>query len=284
MRLLVTGGSSFVGAHFCRRARGAHEIYAIHHTTPLAMGGVTPVKADLRSLRDRRRLSELGVDAVVHLATKVKGKDAPIQNRQMMDAVLGLSRPVIYASSTVVHWTVSTPYGDSRREDEARLAASGLPWATVRPSAPYGAVLPNHRPAHRESFHTLVDWIRRSPFVPVIGSGDYRRQPVHVDDFSDGMLSLLGAPLPNRAFDVGGATALSFNTIIETIAQALGRRGRRLHLPKALFVQLASFHDNFDADLINAVDEDELADSAELSALTGIRFRAFNEGVKCLVG
>ena len=45
---------------------------------------------------------------------------------------------------------------------------------------------------------------------------------------------------------------MSFNTIIETIAQALGRRGRRLHLPKALFVQLASFHDNFDADLINA--------------------------------
>ena len=41
---------------------------------------------------------------------------------------------------------------------------------------------------------------------------------------------------------------------------------------------------HFDADLINAVDEDELADSAELSALTGIRFRAFNEGVKCLVG
>ena len=279
----MTGGSSFVGAHFCRRARGAHEIFAIHHTTPLAMGGVTPVKADLRSTRDRRRLDALKVDAVVHLATKVKGRDAPAQNRQMMDAVLGLQRPVVYASSTVVHWTTPTPYGDSRREDEARLEASGLPWATVRPSAPYGPVLPNHQPGHRESFHTLVDWIRRSPFVPVIGDGQYRRQPVHVDDFSDGILALLDSPLTRSAFDVGGSEAISFNDIIETIAQALGRRGRCLHLPKSIFVQLASLHDNFDADLIRAVDEDELADSAHLSALTGVRFRSFTEGVKCLI-
>ena len=283
MRLLVTGGSSFVGAHFCRRARGAHQIYAIHHTTPMAMGGVTPVKADLRLRRDRRRLAGLGVDAVVHLATKVKGKQAPDQNRQMMDAVLGLERPVVYASSTVVHWSTPTPYGDSRREDEARLVASGLPWATLRPSAPYGPVLPNHRPGHRESFHTLVDWIRRSPLVPVIGDGEYRRQPVHVEDFSDGILALLAEPLPNQAFDVGGADALSFNRIIDLIATALGRSGRRIHLPKSLVVQLANVHDNFDADLIRAVDEDELADSGPLSAQTGVQFRAFSDGLRCLL-
>lgn len=246
------------------------------------MGGITPVKADLRTTRDRRRLDALSVDAVVHLATKVKGKDAPVQNRQMMDAVLGLNRPVVYASSTVVHWTTPTPYGDSRREDEARLEASGIPWATVRPSAPYGPILPNHQPGHRESFHTLVNWIRRSPFVPVIGNGDYRRQPVHVDDFSDGILALLESPLPGRAFDVGGEDALSFNDIIRTIAMAMGRHGRCLHLPKALFVQLAGLHENFDADLIRAVDEDELADSSQLAALTGVRFRPFAEGVKCL--
>ena len=247
------------------------------------MGGVTPFKADLRSTRDRRRLDALEVDAVVHLATKVKGADAPAQNRQMMDAVLGLNRPVVYASSTVVHWATSTPYGDSRRDDEARLEDAGVPWATVRPSAPYGPALPNHRPGHRESFHTLVDWIRRSPLVPVIGDGEYRRQPVHVDDFSDGILGLLSSTLPDRAFDVGGEDALSFNAMIRMLAEAMGRPGRCLHLPKALFVQIAGLHDNFDADLIRAVDEDELADSSELSELTGVHFRSFAEGLKCLV-
>ena len=283
MRLLVTGGSSFVGAHFCMRARVRHDVIAVHHRTPMGINGVTPFKADLRKLRDQRRLATLGVDAVVHLATKVKGPEAGSANTRMMDAVLGLGKPVIYASSTVVHWAKPTPYGESRRDDERRLADSGLPFAVVRPSAPYGRVLSHHKPGHRESFHTLVSLVRRARWVPVIGDGQYRRQPLHVDDFSDAMLSLLERPLPGLAFDAGGGDALSFDQIIDTIAAALHRPGRKLHLPKSLFVQLARIHGNFDADLIAAVDEDEVADSSELSRLTGVRFRPFSEGVRCLI-
>ena len=279
----MTGGSSFVGAHFCLRARATHDVLAVHHTTPLALNGITPVKADLRTRRDQRRIAELGVDAVVHLATKVKGEGAPKVNRSLMDAVVGLQVPVVYASSTVVHWSTPTPYGDSRREDEARLKQGDVPWAVVRPSAPYARALSHHNPGHKESFHTLVTLVRSAPLVPVIGDGKYRRQPVHIDDFSDAILALLKNPLPNQAFDVGGSQALSFDEIIDTIASAVHRRGRKLHLPKALFVQLARVHGNFDADLIRAVDEDEVADSSDLSELTGVRFRPFSEGVRCLI-
>ena len=190
---------------------------------------------------------------------------------------------MVYASSTVVHWKTPTPYAESRREDEQRLADSGIPWVALRPSAPYGPRLRHHQTGHKESFHTLSDWVRFSPFVPVIGDGEYRRQPVHVDDFSDAILALLGGELPNRALDAGGGEALSFNEIIQCMAQLRSRGGRRVHLPKQLFVMLARVHGDFDADLIRAVDEDELADSSELSALTGIEFRSFREGVRCLI-
>ena len=283
MKLLVTGGSSFVGAHFCVRAARKHEVFAIHHTTPIALNGVTPIKADLRTTRDARRVGQLEVDAVVHLATKVKGQRAPEINRRMMDAVLGWARPTVYASSTVVHWSRSTPYGESRREDEQRLAQSGLPWAVVRPSAPYGRALLNHQPRHKESFHSLVEWVRSSPVVPVIGDGRYRRQPIHVDDFNDAILGLLEGPLPNRAFDAGGATAMSFNEIIDTMATAMNKRVRKIHLPQALFVQIARYHQEFDADLIRAVDEDEVADSVDLTRETGVHCRSFSEGVRCLI-
>ena len=283
MRLLVTGGSSFVGAHFCLRARAEHDVVAVHHTTPLALNGTTPFREDLRTTRSHRRLRALGVDAVIHVATKVKGAAAFAVNRSMMDAVLSLGVPVVYASSTVVHWETPTPYGESRREDEQRLMDSGLPWVTLRPSAPYGPRLKHHATKHIESFHTLADWIQHSPLVPVIGDGSYRRQPIHVDDFSDAILALLRQPLPNRGFDAGGAEALSFNEIIECIAGAQRRAGRRIHLPKQLFVMLAGVHGNFDADLIRAVDEDEVADSRQLSEFTGVAFRSFREGVRCLI-
>ena len=283
MHILVTGGSSFVGAHFCMRAAQFHDVSAIHHTTPLALNGVSPWKADLRHARDRRRLAAQRFDAVVHIAAKVKGADAPEINRLMMDAVLGLDCPVVYASSTVVHWNQDTPYAQIRREDERRLAESGLPWVAVRPSAPYGRRLVNHTPGHQESFHTLVDLVRRFPVVPVIGDGQYRRQPIHVDDFSDAILALLRKPLPNCAFDAGGEQALTFDSIVDLIAGACGRRVRKLHLPKNMFVQMSRFHGDFDPDLMAAVDEDELADGTQLSESTGVRLRPFSQGVQCLI-
>ena len=283
MRLLVTGGSSFVGAHFCLRAARQHDVLALHHATPLSLNGITPVRADLRIGRWARKVGALAFDAVVHLATKVKGADAQRVNRAMMDAVLSWERPVIYASSTVVHWQRPTPYGESRREDERRLSESGLPWATIRPSAPYGRKLLNHQPRHKESFHTLAAWIRRSPIVPVIGSGEYRRQPIHVDDFSDAILGLLGSELPCEAYDAGGAAPLTFNEIIDGLASAMNASPKKLHRPQRLFVQLARIHPEFDPDLIQAVDEDEVADSTALSNVTGVSFRSFSEGVRCLI-
>lgn len=297
MRLLVTGGSSFVGAWFALHAAREHHVLALHHATTLRLPGVTPVRVDLRRKRDAQRIAALDVDAVVHVACKIratgaKGED-PAQaalraNRAMMDSVLSLGKPVVYASSTVVHWDQDTPYAQGRREDEARLADSGLPWAVLRPSAPYGPKLASHHPRHRESFHTLVDLVRKSPVVPVIGDGKYRRQPVHVGDFADAILALLapladGGSLPDRAFDAGGRQALTFDEIIDTIAAAAHTKVRKLHLPKALFVKLAEHSPDFDPHLIAAVDEDELADPTALQDATGIVMRPFSAGVRDLV-
>ena len=288
MKLLVTGASSFVGAHFCQIASKIHDVYAVYFSTPIRLHHLTPVRADLRRERDLRILRDFDVDAVVHIATKIKATGtkevSPAQagyqiNRQMMEGVLSLGKPIVYASSTVVHWQSDSPYVKSRREDESDIVNSGLPYAILRPSAPYGPKLANHKPAHKESFHTLVDWVRSSPVVPVIGSGKYRRQPIHVADFSNAILSLLENDLPNDVFEAGGADALAFNEIIDQIAIALKRKTRRIHLPKSLFVAMAKWHPDFDPTLIRAIDEDEVADPASLFQQTGIMPRRFSEGV-----
>lgn len=289
MRLLVTGGSSFVGAWVCRVAadRG-HEVIALHHGTPLQLNGLSPRRVDLRRPRDVAGLRALAPDVVLHLACRIRApankggtasQAAALVNRAMMDAVLSLERPVLYASSTVVHWDRATPYGESRREDEARLRASGLPWAILRPSAPYGPRLLGHQPRHRESFDTLVKLVRSSPVVPIIGDGRYRRQPLHVADLAAAALALVEGQRWGQAFDLGGADALEFDEIVRTIARAAHRRVALLHLPKALFIKLAARSADFDPDLIAAVDQDEVADPAPLEAATGLRMRSFAQGV-----
>lgn len=291
MRILVTGGSSFVGAHFCLRAAATHDVHAIHHRTPMRLNGVVPLRLDLRRERDRERMAEAQADVVVHLASKIRtkpgedppGKAARELNHLMMDAVLALGKPVVYASSTVVHWSQTTPYGESRREDEERLRQSGLPYAIVRPCAPYGPALSTHSPGHRESFQTLVSLVRNSPVVPVIGDGTYRRQPIHVHDLSDVILSLLERGLRGQELDLGGADALSFDAIIDTIAAAMGRSVRKLHIPKAVAVKLSALVPNMEPSLLGAVDTDEVADPGPLTAATGVKPRAFVDGVRDLL-
>jgi len=291
MRILVTGASSFVGAHIARLAARDHTVLALHHSTPLRLNGVTPVRLDLRRRRTVVALDALAPDAVIHVACRIRvagagdpAEAAVLENRAMMDSVLALGRPVIYASSTVVHWHQDTPYARGRLDDEQRLVESRLPYAILRPSAPYGPRLVNHAPQHKESFHTLADLVRRSPLVPVIGDGQYRRQPVHVDDFAGAALALLErGPLPCGGWDAGGADALTFDEIVDTIARAAHRQVRKLHLPKALFISMARFSKDFDASLLAAIDEDELAPPGPLAEVTGFSPRRFADGVHDLL-
>ena len=288
LRLVVTGGSSFLGAHFCTVAARHHEVHALFHGCPIHLNRVTAHRVDLRRARDVERIQALRPDVVIHLACRIKAsakgglsksEAAAAINRQMMDAVLALEVPVVYASSTVVHWSTPTPYGASRREDEQRLQDSGLPFAILRPSAPYGPRLPHHQPRHRESFHTLARLVHSAPVVPVIGSGYQRRQPIHVHDFADAVLHLLAGELPRRAYEAGGASAHSLRELIAIMGNAIGRRPLVLPLPKSLFVQAAKMLPDFDPALMAAADEDELADPQALTAATGWTPRTFESGV-----
>lgn len=278
MRLFVTGASSFVGAHFCRlaAARG-HDVIGLWRHTKLALPGVTSLQGDVTTVA-----LPPGVDVVVHLAAKVMAADARAQNRAMMSAVLGWGRPVAYASSTVVHWPRTSDYADARVEDEARLEGSGLPWLTLRPCAPYGPVLADHTPAHVESFHRLAALVKRLPVIPVVGSGRYRRQPVHVDDFNGALLALLDRGVWGTALDAGAPEPLTMRALLHTLARAAGHRIVVVPVPATLAAAGARMVPGLDPALIRDFATDDVVDPAPLAALSGVRPRSFADGVGCL--
>ncbi|MEY3210007.1 MAG: hypothetical protein RIT28_488 [Pseudomonadota bacterium] len=293
MRLVVTGASSFVGAWFSQiAAQRGHEVIGLAYETSLRLPGVRTLRLNLGAADAAGQLAALRPDAVVHLACKVMGSGpaggpetaATRLNRRMMDQVLAVGAPILYGSSTCVHWPKDTAYAQSRREDEARLAASGLPWAALRPSAPYGPALPGHQPRHPESFHSLARWVRRG-VVPVPGDGRALRQPIHVEDFSLAALALIEAGLPNEALDAGGPEALPFNTIIDVLARAMGRRRvQKVHLPLGLLVRVARRLPGFEPALLAAADCDDPADPTRLVHLSGVAPRRFEDGARSLVG
>ncbi|MSQ03758.1 MAG: NAD-dependent epimerase/dehydratase family protein [Myxococcales bacterium] len=268
MRLFVTGASSFVGAHFSSLAsRQGFVVHGLHRRTPLALRGVVSVLGDVADARP-----SAGTEVVVHLATKVMAPDAREQNRRMLDGVLSWGLPVVYASSTVVHWPRQNAYSASRIEDERRVRESGLPYLIVRPCAPYGPRHPEHQPRHKESFHTLARMCRSLPAVPVMGDGHYRRQPIHVDDFNGAILRLLRAGVWGRAFDGGGPEAMSLRAIIA----ALGGR-HVLPIPSRL-LRVGGPFVGLSRDAISTFDTDDVVDTRPLEAACGLAPRPFDPG------
>jgi nucleoside-diphosphate-sugar epimerase len=278
MRILITGASSFVGAHFARLAALNHEVIGMHYQSRLALNGVTPFRCDMRHPASVERLKALNADVVVHLACKVMGAEATTLTRRMMDVVLELGKPVLYASSTMVHWDVDVDYANARREDEARLVASGLDHAILRPCAPYGPRLRAHTPRHTESFHTLAMLVSKLPVVPIPGDGKYRRQPIHVEDFCRAGLALIEGGLKSQALDAGGGDALSMNDLVLTLGKALGRNPRIVHLPGFVNAFLGRFRSEIDPALLEVFDTDDVADPTELTLATGVVPRCFAEG------
>jgi len=67
--------------------------------------------------------------------------------------------------------------------------------------------------------------------VPVIGDGLYQMQPVPVTTVAKAFALALELPhTENRIYEVGGPEPLTFNEIIDTLAQVLGRRVLKAHI------------------------------------------------------
>jgi NADH dehydrogenase len=279
MKILVTGASSFVGAHLCSlAARRRCDVIGLWRKTPLDLAGVRSLQGDITTLS-----LPSGVDAVVHVAAKVMADDAVEQNRRMLDAVLSWKKPVIYASSTVVHWPNQNQYAKSRLEDEARLKNSGIPFIILRPCAPYGPVHPEHRPAHRESMQTLAAMVTHLPIIPLIGDGSCLRQPVHVDDFNGALIALLHKGAWGGSFDAGGSEVLSLKEIILALAEHAGKKVRTVSVPLPIARRMLAALPGFHPDVASTFATDDTVDFRPLESASGITPRGFKEAAGCIL-
>ena len=277
--VLITGCSSFLGAHTLLHLESRCSTIGLYNTTQPTFSHSTAVRIDLTAPSAVQTLKELQFDWVVHLAGKIQStntQSATEVNRAMLDTVLQLGKPIVYASSTAVHWKQDIPYVKIRREDEQRIMESGLPYVILRPCAPYGPKLTNFKPKHKESFQTLVDVIRYAPVVPVIGNGQYLRQPIHAKDFAELIWYCIHNNDSNIVLDAAGATAHTFDDIIHRIQSKLHRYRPLVHIPKTAAVLASHLFGNLESSLVGAMDNSEVFDVSEIQKR--IPLQGFDEG------
>jgi len=291
--VIVTGASGFLGAHYLKHTVRHHpdwKLVAQLRSTPLGFSEeqIRPLTCDLTWRGAAPVLADLGPDVVVHMAAAIMEDNAGQLNQAMMGTVLEICRrsgaKLVYISSSQVHFARLNGYARSKIDDEKAIQASGVPHVILRPAAPYGALLPDHRPAREQSMHVLAGFVSRLPAVPVIGDGKYTRQPVLVDDFNAAINHFIEHDrFEGGVFDIGGPEAYSMDQIIGILCRIAGKKVLRVHLPKQLFLLASHVVKTFHPDLLSTIDCDERADNtALLKELGRESFTPFERGASCL--
>ena len=234
MRLLITGGSGFLGGYVLREAsRRGHETVALARSPAAALAvaglGAEPVAGNLDDAGQLSRLFAAGrCEALVNLASLGFGH-APAIVAAASEAGIGRA---VFVSTTAVTTTLAAPTKRVRLAAEQRIRASALKWTILRPTMIYGA--PGDRNLSR-----LLALLHRAPLLPVPGGGRHLQQPVHVADVADAIVCAAERPAAaGMTYDIAGPEALTFAEILRTSARAVASRTRFLPVPLTPLVAL----------------------------------------------
>ncbi|MGH8248231.1 MAG: epimerase, partial [Gammaproteobacteria bacterium] len=137
---------------------------------------------------------------------------------RLIDAAGAAGVPrIVHISVTNASPSSPLAYFRGKGLTEESVVRSGLSHAIIRPSLVFGRedILVNN-----------IAWIlRRMPIFGVPGSGDYRVQPVSVEDVADLAVSS-GSRTDSIVMDAVGPEVFSFKELIRMISAAVGSRAR----------------------------------------------------------
>jgi len=240
--ITIFGGSGFLGRHVVRAL--AKRQYRIRvavrrpdlagHLQPLGrVGQIHAVQANVRN-RPSVAAAVRGSDVVINLVGILFES-----GRQRFDAVQsfgaeGVALAAAAHNARMVHISAigadedsSAAYARAKRRGE-ELVLAATPEATIfRPSILFG---PND-----DFFNRFAGIARLSPFLPLVGGGHTRFQPVFAGDVAEAIAKAVdGATRPGSIYELGGPDVYTFRELMEFTLATIERRRLLLPLPFGL--------------------------------------------------
>jgi len=226
VRLLVTGGSGFLGGYVLREAaRRGHQSVGLARSAAAALTvagcGAQPITGNLDAAGHLGEIfAAARCDALVNLASLGFGH-APAIVAAAQQAGL---RRAVFVSTTAVTTTLAAPSKRVRLAAEQRIRDSTLDWTILRPTMIYGA-------AGDRNLSRLLALLSRARMLPVPG-GRHLQQPVHVADVAGAVLAAAErAGAAGSCYDVAGPEPLTFAELLRISARAVASRTRFIPVP-----------------------------------------------------
>jgi NADH dehydrogenase len=247
--ITIYGGSGFVGRHLVRAlARRGYRIRnAVRrpdlagHLQPLGrVGQIHSVQANLRDRASVERAA-LGADMLINLVGILfeRGKQrfdaVHAQGAELVaQAARNAGVPLVHVSAIGADANSTSAYARTKADADARVLST-LPSAIVmRPSVQFGP---------EDNFTNLFASLSTlSPFLPLVGGGETKFQPVFVGDVAKAIAKAVdGEARPGAIYELGGPEVMTFKEILEQLLKTIGRKRILLPLPFGIAKLQAAF-------------------------------------------
>ncbi|GAC1352352.1 MAG: NAD(P)-dependent oxidoreductase [Polyangiales bacterium] len=263
MRVLVTGGSGFLGSHAADQlAREGHTVRCLvrKSSNTTFLKSISGVELAYGAVEDKDAVATAcdGVDAILHSAGLVKAKrpqDFVATNvdgtRNLLEVAFDRRSHIqrfVYVSSLAAHGpsldgnaiafdrdpTPVTEYGRSKLAAERMVNAAkdDLSVTVIRPPAIYG-------PRDNEMF-AFFEAVWKG-FLPILGDGSQRLSIIFGADAASACVKALTVPHDSgRAYYIEDGSIYTQPQMADGIEKALGKKAYRVNVPIRV-VRLASY-------------------------------------------
>ena len=240
-KILVLGGSGFVGRHVCSRlSLQLHQVTVPTRRLPARhiqmLPGVSVVQADILAPHQLRALVH-GHDAVINLVAILHGNEAAFQRvhvdlpKQLAQACLaeGVQR-LIHVSALGADVHAPSMYQRSKAHGELALqsaaAQGGLAVTLLRPSVIFGK---------DDQFINLFARLQTVfPIMPLAGAHT-RFQPVWVQDVAQALVHCVHTPsTQGKIYEACGPDTLTLAELVQLAGRWAGKPRPVLPLPHAV--------------------------------------------------
>jgi len=294
VQVLVAGGAGFLGEEITRAlAEHGHHVTVMSRSSPGRGGlpaGVSWVRGDVT---DPSSLPEpvTGKDVVVDA---VQIPNSPIENpakgftferidlggtKNLVDAarVAGVQQFIGISGvganeDSEYHWL------RFKWQEEQHIKQSGIPFTIFRPSWVYGP-----RDVSLNRFLGFARWL---PFVPVVGNGKTRINPLYIGDIAGHVnAAVANERAIGQLFELGGSVVMTMDDVIRTALRVSGKRRFLLHQPKGLMKAVAAVIQYLPGrpltpGAIDFITMDGVADTALTQSVFGLPLTTLEDGLR----
>ena len=234
MKILVTGGTGFVGWHIVRAAVAAgHEVVSLSRGVQRG-GHVYPVRnVHIDLVRPEGLLEALaGVGGVVHAAGILREQRGQDLERAHVGATANLVEAcrragvgkIVHMSTLGVHAKAPEAYLRSKWEAERIIETCGLSYTIFRPSLVFGS--------GDRVVSQLLAVCRYSPIIPLLGDTEAKVQPIWVGDVATAVLRALSDRSTDGAiYELGGPESMTIDDVVEAIKRETKRPAVPVKIP-----------------------------------------------------